>query len=98
MHSKQQSDRDMPRASFNKGVSQLSGIQGQEYVGLSLLTIAALPGMLLKNITLEKQFMKLLWKGVSLCFILSRDDVPKEELVSGSLMNKIRNYNELFVG
>eukprot|EP00972_Heterocapsa_arctica_P009728 1431986-Heterocapsa_arctica.AAC.1 len=43
MHSKRQSDRDMPRASFNKGVSQLSGIQGQEYVGLSLLTIAALP-------------------------------------------------------
>ena len=96
MHSKRQSDRDMPRASFNKGVSQLSGIQGQEYVGLSLLTIAALPGML-KNITLEKQFLKLLWKGVSLCFILSRDNVPKEEFVSGSLMNKIRNYNELFV-
>eukprot|EP00978_Attheya_sp_CCMP212_P039607 scaffold207536_cov51-Attheya_sp.AAC.4 len=61
VHSKCQSDGEMPRAAFNKGVSQLSGINGQEYVGLSMLTIAALPGML-KNITLERQFMKLLWK------------------------------------
>jgi hypothetical protein len=96
MHSKRQSDRDMPRAVFNKGVTQLSGIQGQEYVGLSILTIAALPGML-KDITVEKQFMKLLWKGISLCSILCRDEVPKDEIVTGSLMNKIRNYNELFV-
>eukprot|EP00978_Attheya_sp_CCMP212_P027210 scaffold90973_cov39-Attheya_sp.AAC.1 len=29
MHSKRQSDHDMPRAVFNKGVTQLSGIQGQ---------------------------------------------------------------------
>jgi hypothetical protein len=96
MHSKRQSDRDMPRAVFNKGVTQLSGIQGQEYVGLSILTIAALPGML-KDITAETQFIKLLWKGISLCSILSRDEVPKEELISGFLLNKIRNYNELFV-
>eukprot|EP00978_Attheya_sp_CCMP212_P034645 scaffold146218_cov34-Attheya_sp.AAC.1 len=96
MHSKGQSDRDMPRAVFNKGVTQLSGIKGQEYVGLSILTIAALPGML-KDITVEKQFMKLLWKGISLCSILCRDEVPKDEIVTGSLKNKIRNYNELFV-
>ena len=96
IHSKRQSDRDMPRASFNKGVAKLSGIQGQEYVGLSLLTIAALPGML-KDINLEnKQFMMLLWKGISLCTSLSRDEIPKEELVSRLLMDKIRNYNALF--
>ena len=96
MHSKRQSDRDMPRAVFNKGVTTLGGIQGQEYVGLSILTIAALPGML-KDITQERLFMKLLWKGISLCFILCRDKVPKEDIESSRLMNKIRNYNDLFV-
>ena len=96
MHSKRQSDRDMPRAVFNKGVTTLGGIQGQEYVGLSILTIAALPGML-KDISEERLFMKLLWKGISLCFILCRDQVPKEEIESSRLMAKIRNYNDLFV-
>ena len=96
MHSKRQSDRDMPRAVFNKGVTTLGGIQGQEYVGLSMLTIAALPGML-HNITVEKQFMKLLWKGISICSVLCRDEVPKCDIDSDLLMNKIRNYNELFV-
>jgi hypothetical protein len=39
MHSKRQSVRDMPWAVFNKGVTTFGGIQGQEYVGLSILTI-----------------------------------------------------------
>ena len=43
---KRKSDRDMPRAVFNTGVTTLAGIQGQEYVGLALFTILALPGIM----------------------------------------------------
>ena len=43
---KRKSDRDMPRAVFNTGVTTLAGIQGQEYVGLALFTILAIPGMM----------------------------------------------------
>ena len=55
----------MPRANFNAGVTSLTGLNGQEYIGLSLLSIIALPGML-GDIKLEKQFSKLLWMGISL--------------------------------
>ena len=72
LHSKRQSDRNMPRCSFNCGVTKLRGLNGQEYVGLSMLTIAALPGML-RNEALEKQFSLLLWRGVSLYTHLTRD-------------------------
>ena len=63
--SQRQSDRNMPRANFNTGVTTLAGLNGQEYVGLSLLTIVALPGML-SDIQLEKKFSCLLWMGMSL--------------------------------
>ena len=57
--SKCQSDWFMPRASFNTGVTTLAGIQGQEMVGLCLLTIVCLPGML-DDLHVEKQHMHLL--------------------------------------
>eukprot|EP00957_Ditylum_brightwellii_P043954 3335239-Ditylum_brightwellii.AAC.1 len=41
-----QSDRVIPRSVFNCGVTSLAGIKGQEYIGLSLLTIICLPGCL----------------------------------------------------
>ena len=50
---KRWSDHSMLRAMFNTGVTTLAGIQGQEQLGLSLLTIVALPGML-GDLTLEK--------------------------------------------
>ena len=78
-HSKRQSDREMPRMSFNSGVTTLAGIQGQEYVGLSILTIAALPGML-KDRNIEKQFASLLWTGIVLYSKATRDKFPYIEL------------------
>ena len=50
-----QSNRQRPRAVFNVGVTTLSGINSQEYVGLSLSSLIALPGML-QNQPLEKSF------------------------------------------
>ena len=63
--SQRQSDRNMPRANFNTGVTTLAGLNGQEYVGLSLLMIVSLPGML-SDVQLEKKFSRLLWMGMSL--------------------------------
>ena len=74
-----QSDRMMPRSIFNTGVTTLSGIQGQEQVGLSLLTIVCLPGML-GELALEKKFMNLLWLGLRVYAMLSQDVFPRRDL------------------
>ena len=63
--SKRQSDRSRPHAVFNTKVTTLSGIQGQEYIGLSILSICAIPGIL-NDSRVAKRFIKLLWLGVSL--------------------------------
>ena len=79
--SNHQSDRDMPHAMFNTGVTALSSLTGQEYVGLSLLTIVALPG-LLNNVKLEKGYARLLWYGLSIYAILNHNSFPRSELTS----------------
>ena len=91
--SKRQSDRLMPRSVFNSGVTTLSGIEAQEYAGLSLLTIIALPGML-NDITLERKYMKLLWMGLSINYLMCRDEVPKSD--GPHTLMKIRRYLHLF--
>ena len=96
MASKRQSDRNFPRAMFNSGVTSLSGINGQEYIGLSLLSIIALPHML-KDAILEKKFAKILWLGISIHEYLTRDDIPKAEIQSHFLYTKIGSYIDLFV-
>ena len=95
MASKRQSDRNMPRSVFNCGVTSLAGINGQEYIGLSALTIVALPG-LLSDIAMEKQFAKCIWKGVSLYTLLTRDLIPKHHVdhtLSKQLTSYIRDFN-----
>eukprot|EP00957_Ditylum_brightwellii_P185566 14128151-Ditylum_brightwellii.AAC.1 len=77
-------------------VITLAGIQGQEYIGLSILTVAALPGML-RNIHVENKFADLLWKGVSLHAILSRDKIVTHELTTGLISKKVDSYIESFV-
>ena len=62
----------------SKGVTSMSNIQGQEYVGLTLLSILALP-RLLSDIKLEKRFMKLMWMGMSTYADVCRETIPKEE-------------------
>ena len=88
--SKRQSDREMPRSVFNCGVTSLSGIQGQEYVGLSLLTIIALPG-LLGDVQKEKAYCSLLWQSVSLYVTLTRDTIPKGH-ANVTLLKQISQY------
>jgi hypothetical protein len=94
--SKRQSDRSNPRAVFNTGVTTLAGIQGQEYVGLSMLSIAALPNML-KDRQLEKKFMDLLWKGISVYSLLTRSEVPKRDIQNGMLQQQLGLYIKCFV-
>ena len=91
--SKRQSDRQMPRSVFNTGVTQMSGIQGQDFIGLSLLSILAMPGIM-KNISLERKICKLLWQGVSVYLFLSQPKVPKAKL--GLLQHRMVAYLDLF--
>ena len=69
----------MSRSIFNTNVTTLAGIQGQEQVRLSLLTIVALPGML-GDLNLEKQLMHLLWLGLKVYTMLSLEEVPRMDL------------------
>ena len=94
LFSKRQSDRNVPCAAFNAGVTSLSGINGQEYIGLSLLTIFALPGML-RDSKKEKAYCDLLWKGVLLATILDEANVPEED--NPMLGQKCRCYVQVFV-
>ena len=92
--SNRQSDRIMPQCMFTTGVTTLSCIRGHDYVGLSLLTIAALPGML-NNIQQEKGYMQLLWEGICLYASLNWDSMPREEL--SLLHENIKKYLHTFL-
>ena len=96
---KRQSDRNLPRSTFTKGVSTLSGISGQEYIGLSVLSIIALPGCIeisdkTKRLEVEKQFSELLWLGVSLYETFNSDSILKSDLKD--IDAKVRYYIDLF--
>ena len=93
--SKRQSDREMPRTVFNTGVTKLSGIQGQEYIGLSILLIVALPG-LLPTRDIEKSVCHLLWDGVTLYEDLSRKSIGKV-YNNQTLPKRIISYLEQYV-
>jgi len=71
--SKRHSDRNFPWM-FNTGVTALAGIQGQEHIGLSLLTTAALPGVL-PNTSLEKSFQCCFGRCFSSCRACRARDV-----------------------
>ena len=98
---KRQSDRSLPRSTFSRGVCTLAGLSGQEYIGLSILSIIALPGCFLLNWTvtkeanrmlrLEKDFTELLWLGVSLYQSLQLDYISKQDGLF-LLDTKVRYY------
>ena len=95
-----QSDRSLPRTCFKKDITTLSGYTAQEMIGLSLVTIFALPGCLKipdlqKCVEVEIGFCKLLWRGISLYYDLHRYLTPKLELEELEL--KIRCYQNTFI-
>ena len=96
---KRQSDRNWPRSTFTKGVSTLAGISGQEYIGLSVLTLVALPGCIdiddvEERLMVEEQFSELLWLGVSLYETFNSDSILKSDLKD--IDAKVRYYIDLF--
>ena len=96
---KRQSDRNLPRSTFTKGVTTLSGISGQEYIGLSVLSIIALPGCIdisdkVERLQVEEQFSELLWLGVSLYETFNSDSILKSDLKE--IDAKVRYYIDLF--
>lgn len=80
-YTKRQSDRNIPRSVSNSIASTLTGILGQDYVSLSLLTIEASPDIW-DDISLKKHFSKFLWNGISLYRWFSSSAIPKEKMDS----------------
>ena len=94
-----QSDRNLPRAIFNNGVTKLGNFSAQEYIGLSLLTIIALPGCIKMDdkeeaLAIELAWSDLLWKGISIYICLSSYKIRKDKLQELDL--KIRCYVKTF--
>ena len=98
--SKRQSYRHIPRSTYSNGVSSISGLSAQELIGLSMLTIVALPGCIDIDskdlrLSIEQDFTELLWLGVSLykCFNCTDIDKDKELIL---LETKVRYYIRRF--
>jgi hypothetical protein len=93
---RRQSDRAMPRMAFTKGITNLSRLNGQEYVGLMILTMVALPHMITSKTSsdyskkAEREFIQLLWTSICLAETLTREMIPKEEL--DVLHRQIKSY------
>ena len=98
--SKRQSYRHMPRSTYSNGVCSLSSLSGQELVGLSILTIIAVPGCIgidppALRINIEEEFSELLWMGVSLYESFQSYSVSKDEGLN-ELETKVRFYIQRF--
>ena len=99
-YSKRQSYRHIPRSTYTNGVCTLSGLSGQELVGLSVLSIIALPGCINiesanDQLCVERDFSELLWLGVSLYESFQSYSIPKDE-GNMHLETKVRYYIKRF--
>ena len=94
-----QSDTNLPRAIFNTDVTELSNFSAQEYIGLSILAIIALPGCIQiddnkSREKIESDFSDLLWKGVSIYYGVQQYEISK--MAINELDTKIRCYLEMY--
>lgn len=94
--SKRQSYRHIPRSTYSNGVCSLSGLSAQELIGLSILTIVALPGCIdiestEKRLSIERGFSELLWLGVSLYESFNCVSIDKH-IEMNVLETKVRYY------
>jgi hypothetical protein len=103
--SRRQSDRNFPKTPFKNGVTGLTRLTGQEYVGLCLLVMVMLKGTFLQikanNSKVRREWEKVEDDFILLCMLtLSLDTIliaskyTKEELVE--LDSKIRRYLAFF--
>ena len=98
-----QSDKAMPKMKFTQGITTLSRLNGQEYSGLLLLTMVALPNMIKSKTSSkfgeisEKKFIKLLWFSLCLSECLNREDIPKHETedIKKIIQCYLSNYREV---
>ncbi|MGH7974477.1 MAG: hypothetical protein ACREBR_03030 [bacterium] len=79
-----QSDRNMPRVPFRNGVTSLTRLTGQEYTGLSMLTMVCMEGIVNGDRevagTIEKQYCRLIWLSLSLETLLTKESYSEEDL------------------
>ena len=92
----------MPRSTYSRGVCSLSSLSGQELVGLSILTIIALPGCIgidppEVRLLIEKEFSDLLWMGVLLYESFQSYSISKDGGLN-ELETKVRYYIQRFCG
>ena len=101
--SRRQSDRDMPRTPFRNGVTALTKMSGQEYPGLCLLAAVCMKGILHRpkdsgseiaaKREIERNFVLVLWLGLSLEKVLSAEEVSETELVE--IEGKLQKYRRV---
>lgn len=79
---KRQSDKDMPRTPFKNGVTELTRLTGQEYMGLILVTLAAMKGCVVgaAGDMLEKAYSLVLFLSMSLHMSLTRLENTETQL------------------
>ena len=92
-HISRQSDRSMPKARFQSGVTTLSFLNAQEYPGLVMLTMVCLEGML-NNLPLEKKFVKLCWWTLLLNYKFHKSSLTDNEVET--MLNELRVYLGLY--
>ena len=83
MSIKLQSDRNMPRAPFKNGVTDQTRLTGQEYPGLSLITLIAMKGMLSHkglHPSLEAGFSSLIFMALCLECALTQESYTESDL------------------
>jgi hypothetical protein len=93
-----QSDRDIPKTSFNNGVTSLTRLSGQEYPGLVMPAMVILDKMLpsRKNhdVAIEKGYSRLLWLTLSLNVCLNNPRKTESEVLL--LQKKNATYLQLY--
>jgi hypothetical protein len=79
-----QSDRDIPKTTFNNGVTILTRLSGQEYPGLVMLTMVTLDKILPSgnnhDVAIEKGYSRLLWLTLSLNVCLNKARKTESEV------------------
>ena len=100
---RRQSDREMPRAPFKNGVTDLTRLTGQEYPGLCLITLVAMKGMLhahgKSGKSQEAAFAKLIFMTLSLECAIMLESYPAELLSRlDTIIPKFLNIYRTVVG
>lgn len=70
----------MPKTPFKNGVSDQTRLAGQEYPGLSLLTLVAMKGMLPDDPSMERHFAHLIFMALAVEMLITQEEYTESFL------------------